>query len=121
MELFRQGIVGPIATGFDVNRNLGNFAAEIQFTATASTPHFVRLFDMDGFFGSGTSFEFSITALNGADPLDANLDGVVDILDLLEVGAHWRGPHPVFRSEKPGQGMTMDEELLLDLLDVLRR
>ncbi|MCA9425405.1 MAG: matrixin family metalloprotease [Candidatus Omnitrophica bacterium] len=116
MDLFGADGETLIASDDDIDANFGNLAPRIEFTADTTGPHFVRLADVDDFFGFGTSFEFYIQDLGQTDMFDANLDGSIDAMDLLEYAANWGGPTKEDRSPR----VQVNSKFLLEMIRNLK-
>lgn len=91
----------------------GNLAARVRFTAAQSGPHFIRLTDEAGFFGSGTSFEFSVRSFEVPSAFDANDDGVLDSMDLFLLASHWQ---TLLQATAKRKSLMVDSNLMLDLI-----
>lgn len=89
MQLYASDGQSLLAENDDIDVNIGNLAARIEFTAAGAGAHFVKLVDVDDLFGFGTSFEFFIEDLGVDSEFDANKDGRIDGADLFAYAAHW--------------------------------
>jgi hypothetical protein len=99
----------------DINAPEGNFAAEIQFAASTTGTHSVRLLSRSTLTGAGASCEFSIRKV-GSKALDANEDGRIDALDLFALGQRWQEDDPARKAAAP-----FSNGMLLELIEALKQ
>jgi hypothetical protein len=116
------GFGSPIITGDPLFQNRGNnnysLSASSPAVDAASTAYSL-LEDIDGNVRpSGNAYDIGAYELQGTQPTnqpsDVNNDGVVNVLDLINVGQHWEETGPVgWRSEAISH--YVDKSIYLDL------